>query len=157
MKNNKTTSALDKAAEAIGAGIIAGLAGTVAITISQMIEMRITKRSPSTGPANAVQKTLDIEPTPGTKKRFSQQIHWVYGTTWGMFRGLLSLCGLKSWAAAGVHYGAITGTAMAMAPLEGQPPVTEWKPKELAIDLLHHAVYIAVASCVFEMITGEKD
>lgn len=35
----------------IGCGLIAGFAGTVAITISQMIEMKITNRSMSDAPA----------------------------------------------------------------------------------------------------------
>ena len=133
-------------------GIMAGLAGTVAITISQMIEMQITERKAGTGPANAVEKTLDIYPEPGTKKRLSQQVHWTYGTMWGIVRGILSAAGINKWVATGVHFGAITGTAMAMAPLEGQKPVKQWTAKEVSVDILHHAVYAMAAGLVFDAI-----
>lgn len=44
---------LEKAAKAIGIGLMAGLAGTAAITLSQTIEMKLTKRPPSTAPVDA--------------------------------------------------------------------------------------------------------
>lgn len=40
----------------LGKGIIAGLAGTAAISISQMIEMKISGREPNDAPAEAVNK-----------------------------------------------------------------------------------------------------
>jgi hypothetical protein len=52
MNSDKIFSSL---ASAIGIGMIAGLAGTLAITISQMIEMKITKRSMSKAPAHPFQ------------------------------------------------------------------------------------------------------
>lgn len=47
---------------AIGTVLIAGLAGTLAISISQMIEMKITGSKASSSPAKAVEKVLDIKP-----------------------------------------------------------------------------------------------
>ncbi len=64
------STALGSLGAAIGKGILAGLAGTLAMTLSQMIEMKITKRKPSTAPADAVKKTLHIKPEPGNKKTF---------------------------------------------------------------------------------------
>jgi hypothetical protein len=63
-------------AGAIGKGLMAGAAGTLAITLAQMIEMKITKRKPSAAPAEAAEKVLKVKPeTEEVKQKFSQQIH----------------------------------------------------------------------------------
>ncbi len=87
---------LEKAAKAIGIGLMAGLAGTAAITLSQAIEMKLTRRPPSTAPVDAASKVLDIEATgQQEKQKVSQEIHWAYGTAWGVPRGIIALAGLK--------------------------------------------------------------
>ena len=156
MRKNNVQCALRNTATGIGAGIIAGFAGTVAITVCQMIERKITDRKEDAGPANAVEKTLDIQPKPGTKKKLAKRVHWVYGTSWGIIRGLLGVCGFNKWVATGLHYGAITGAAMAVAPLEDQNPVEDWSLKEIAIDLGHHAVYALTVGFVFDAIYNGK-
>ena len=138
---------------AIGKGLIAGLAGTLVMTVSQMIEMGITKRKPSSAPADAVKKTLHIVPEPGYKKTFSNGVHYVYGTSWGVVRGLLSLVGLTGFAATSAHLAAIWGTAITIEPkLDIAPPVTQWKTKDIAVDIFHHAVYAIVAGVIFDAI-----
>lgn len=138
---------------AIGKGLLAGLAGTVAMTLSQMIEMKITKRKPSNAPADAVKKTLHIVPEPGHKKTFSNGVHYAYGTSWGVIRGLLSLAGITGFAATSVHLAAIWGTAISIeTALDIAPPVTEWASKDISIDILHHAVYAIVTGIVFDAI-----
>ncbi len=154
MKNKSHEStALGALGAAIGKGMIAGIAGTLAMTVSQMIEMRITKRKPSNAPAKAVKKALHIDAEPGNKEDFSNEVHWVYGTSWGIARGLLSLAGLTGFAASAVHMAALWGTAITIEPqLEIAPPVTEWEPKDIAVDIFHHAVYAIVAGLVFDAI-----
>lgn len=143
---------------ALGVGLIAGLAGTAAITISQMIEMKITKRKASDAPTKAVAKVLDVKPVnKGEKAKVSQEIHWTYGTAWGAVRGLLSLVGLTGSPATVAHFAGVWGTELVMLPsLDVAPPVTEEKPQAIAIDVLHHAVYATVAGLVFDAIM-EKD
>ena len=115
--------------------------------------MRITKRKPSIAPAKAVKKALHIEAEPGNKEDFSNEVHWAYGTSWGIARGLLSLVGLTGFAATATHMAALWGTAIIMEPgLEIAPPVTEWEPKDIAIDIFHHAVYALVAGLVYDAI-----
>ncbi|GAA4913075.1 hypothetical protein [Mucilaginibacter defluvii] len=137
---------------AIGKGILAGLAGTAAITISQMIEMKINKREPSDAPIKVVQETADVAPvSEEQKEKVSQEIHWVYGTTWGIARGLISLTGLKGLPATAVHFAAVWGAALVMLPkYNAAPPVTEEEPKSVAIDALHHAVYATAAGFAFD-------
>ncbi|HSQ43569.1 MAG TPA: hypothetical protein VLM16_01150 [Ginsengibacter sp.] len=150
---SRETTVLGELGAAIGKGLIAGLAGTMAITISQMIEMRITKRKASNAPAKAVKKTLHIEATPGKKEDFSNEVHWVYGTSWGVMRGLLSMAGINGFVATSLHLASIWGTAATIQPkLDIAPPLSEWEPKDIAIDLMHHAVYAIVAGLVYDAI-----
>lgn len=154
MKNTKATVLFDQLGTAIGVGLLAGLAGTLAITLSQTIEMKLSGRQPSTIPADAVSQTLDIQPVnEASKSRLANQVHWAYGTCWGVARGLLSLAGLKGWPATLAHFVAVWGTSMIMLPaLKLSPAVNEREPQELAVDGLHHAVYAAAAGLAFNAI-----
>lgn len=147
------STAIGRLGAAIGKGLIAGLAGTLAMTVSQMIEMKITKRKPSDAPAKAVNKILHVESPDEYKMEYSNEVHYAYGTSWGVVRGLLSLVGLTGFAATSVHLAAIWGTAITIEPeLDIAPPVTQWKPKDIAVDIFHHAVYAIVAGIVFDAI-----
>ncbi len=148
------TNPLKDFGTALGVGLIAGLAGTVAITVSQMIEMKITKRDSSDAPVKAVEKVLDVEPVAEKDKpKVSQEIHWTYGTALGAVRGLLSLFGLTGPAATAAHFASVWGTSLVMLPsLDVAPPVTEEPPKAIAIDALHHAAYAVAAGLVFDAI-----
>lgn len=155
MRNkNKPVDAASRLGAAIGRGLMAGFAGTVAITVSQLIEMKITHRRPSTAPAKAVEKTLHVGPVGGnTEKQFSQEVHWTYGTLWGVVRGLISLTGLKGWAATSAHFAAICSVAMLAVPeITDGTPATEWAAKDIAKELLHHAVYAVAAGMVYELL-----
>ena len=157
MKIFSKTSPVEKLGTAIGVGLIAGLAGTAAITVSQMIEMKLTKRPPSSAPAEAVSKVLDVEPTEEEKKeKVSQGVHWTYGTTWGIARGLISLTGLRGIPASFIHFTAIWGAALVMLPsLKLAPPIQEEDAQSIAIDILHHAVYAATAGIVYDAIVND--
>lgn len=154
---NESAFAFANFASAIGKGLIAGAAGTLAITLSQTIEMKITKRKPSDEPAEAAEKVLDIKPvTEEDKQKFSQEVHWGYGTSWGIPRGVLSLFGLKGLPATAIHFAAIYSTALVMpTQLKVAPPLKEWTPKELVIDAIHHAVYAIAAGLVFDALSGD--
>jgi len=53
---------------------MASAAGTLAINLSQMIEMKITKRKPSEAPVEAAEKVLDVKPAiQEYKQKFSQE------------------------------------------------------------------------------------
>jgi hypothetical protein len=156
--SQKKNSAMADFGTAIGAGLLAGLAGTAAITVSQMIEMKITGRQPSNTPVEAASKVLDIDAVSEEKKpKVSQEIHWAYGTTWGVARGILSLTGLKGWTADLAHFASIWGASLIMLPgLKVAPPIQEEDPKTIVIDILHHAVYAIAAGFVYDAITRKK-
>ncbi len=141
-------------AAAVGKGLLAGLIGTAAITLSTMIEMKLSERGPSSAPADAASKVFGLEPIGEEEKaRFSNLVHWSYGTIWGAARGLLGVAGLRGPVATAAHFGAVWGTALVMLPsLKVAPSPTEWGAKEIAVSALHHLVYATVTGLAYEFL-----
>ena len=139
-------------ADGIGKGLFAGFAGTLAITASQTVEMKIRGRAPSDSPAEAAGIVLGVQPRgEEEKKRFSQIVHFGYGTAWGAIRGVLRAAGVPPLATTALHFVAITGTAMLMLPaLKVAPPVSEWGAESIAIESFHHLVYALATGAAYE-------
>ncbi|WP_199501946.1 hypothetical protein [Mucilaginibacter conchicola] len=145
-------NALGALGSAIGKGLLAGLAATAAMTLSQSIEMKITKRESSDAPLKVAGDVSGVAPaSPEEKPKLNQEIHWSYGTAWGVARGLIGLTGLKGLPATLLHFGAVWGTALVMLPKhDAAKPIDEQKPKDIAIDVLHHGVYALAAGLVYD-------
>lgn len=145
---------LNEVAAALGRGIVAGLAGTAAMTLSSTLEMKMNGREASDAPSKAAGRALGVQPRNQVgKERFGQLVHWGYGTTWGIARGLIALTGLRGAAASALHFAAVWGAAQVLLPsLDVAPPATEWPPEEIATDVLHHVVYAAVTGAVYDFI-----
>jgi hypothetical protein len=144
----------------IAKGLLAGLAATAAITISQIIEMKITKRKPGEATLKVAEETAGLKPASADdKQKLSQEIHWSYGTVWGISRGLISLTGLKGIPATLIHFGAIWGASMVILPkFKAAPPVYKEDAKAIVIDGFHHAVYAVTAGLVFDALdAGSKN
>lgn len=137
---------------AIGKGLLAGIAATAAMTLSQMIEMKITKRGPSDATLKVAEDTAGIKPaSKQDKQQLSQELHWSYGTAWGVARGLIGLTGLKGLPATLVHFGAVWGTSLIMLPKhDAAKPINQQQPKDIAIDVLHHGIYAITAGLVYD-------
>jgi hypothetical protein len=149
----------DTLASAVGRGLLAGFAGTAAMTVSSTLEARLRGRAPSSAPARATAKVLGISEFESdlAKARFSDLSHWGYGTGWGVVRGLLSAAGLSPRAATAAHGAAIYGAAQVTLPaLDVAPPVVFWPKEEIAIDAFHHAVYTAATGMAYELIAGRS-
>ena len=145
---------LSDVAGAIGKGLLAGIIGTAAITASNTLEMKLRGREPSPAPSQAGGKVLGVQPrNPEGQARFATVMHWGYGATWGVVRGLLSLTGLHGPAAGAAHFGAVWAAELAMLPaLDVAPLATEMPAEEIAIDAWHHIVYAAATSAAYELI-----
>lgn len=143
---------LGEAACHLGIGLVAGLVGTAAITVSQLIEMRIRGRNASKTPAKAAEKVFGFQPVDEqSETRIATLIHWGYGTSWGTFRSVLGVAGVHGPLASLLHTGAIQGTAMVMLPgLQVAPPVKEWGAKEIGVEVLHHLVYGLAAGATYD-------
>jgi hypothetical protein len=148
--------ALGALAGAAGRGLLAGLVGTAAMTVSSTLEAKLRGREPSTTPAQAVGKVLGIEPRDAAgQRRLNTVAHWGYGTALGATRGLIAATGLRGAAATGAHFGKAWGGAMIMLPaLDLAPPPWEWEPTEIAVDAFHHAVYAIATGLVYDRLSG---
>lgn len=144
-------------ASSVGKGLFAGLAGTAAMTASSTLEMKVRGRAGSSAPADAAQKVLGIEPVDDSaKERFSNMMHWGYGTGWGTVRGVLAAAGLSGLPATTLHFLAIWGSETVMLPTLGvAPPISEWGAKEVAVDILHHLVYAISTNAAYEWMDAD--
>ena len=158
-KTENIETGIGRIGSAIGRGLIAGLAGTAAITLSQFIEKQINHKEPSFAPADAACKALGLEASDRENRgKLSREVHWTYGTLWGVARGLLSLAHIKKSPATVIHFGAIYYTALTIQPdFEVTQPVADWSKKDLLMGGLHHAIYAAVAGFVFDAIDKDPD
>ena len=143
---------LGDTAAAVGKGLFAGAAGTVAMTVSSTLEAKLRQRGSSSAPADAAGKVLGVQPRDEAgEARFATVMHWSYGTSWGAVRGLLHAAGLDGPGAGVAHFAAVWGSAQVMLPLlDIAPPPWESEPKEIAIDAFHHAVYAAFTALAFD-------
>ena len=80
-------------ANEIARGLLAGLVGTAAMTVSSTLEAKLRGRPFSTAPAEAAAKVLGIKEfrSEAARSRFSNLVHWGYGTGWGAVRGLMRM------------------------------------------------------------------
>ncbi|GAB3441955.1 hypothetical protein GCM10027570_08690 [Streptomonospora sediminis] len=147
------------AASSVGRGLLAGLVGTAAMTVSSTIEARLSGRGPSTAPAQAAGTVMGVEPrNESGEQRFNTMVHWGYGTMWGAARGLIGDAGLHGPAAAAAHLALVWGGEQAALPATGvSSPAWQWGPRQIAIDLLHHSVYAAATGCAYDLLGCARD
>ena len=146
---------LRRLATGIGNGVIAGVAGTAAMTLSSTVEAKLRGRPFSTAPAKAAARALGIETFEdgAAYARFSNLVHWGYGTGWGVARGMLRALGIGPRLATPAHFAVLWGSALYTLPkYEVAPPVTQWGREEVAIDVFHHLVYVTAAGIAFELL-----
>ncbi|MEX2632850.1 MAG: hypothetical protein WD267_02370 [Balneolales bacterium] len=154
--NDTAAEKIGNIAGAIGRGLFAGFAGTVAMTIVQVIEMKITKRSGSTVPADGLEKIMPLKApeNEAEKMKLAQITHFAYGTAWGIPLGIVNHAGISATLASISHFGAVWGTAMILLPKQNlAPPITEWDTQTILTDAMHHMVYASVAGLTYHAIT----
>jgi hypothetical protein len=150
---------VNKIATGIGEGLLAGFAGTAAMTVSSTLEARLRGRAASSAPARATAKVLGITEFEDdlARARFSDLSHWGYGTGWGVVRGLLGATGMPARKATAAHGAAVWGSAQVTLPaLEVAPPAIFWGAEEVAIDAFHHTVYAVATGLAYELIAAGR-
>ncbi len=137
--------------EALVWGLVAGLAGTVALTISEKIEQSITHREDSSVPAQVGAKVARPSLRSGEDvERLGWVVHWAHGISMGLVRGLLGLTGLTAFAASVLHYALVWGGDVLLYKSLGLAEMPwKWGGQALATDLFHKLVLSVVTSLVF--------
>jgi hypothetical protein len=123
-------------------GVLAGAAGTAAMTLSEKLEQRLTGRPDSHVPGRTLARLLGRPDAVGRRPLFNLGMHWGQSTVFGILRSVMANAGLRGpWASAMFTVNRLTNDQIfENATGVGAPPWT-WPRDELVIDLTHKAVY----------------
>ena len=140
-------------ARAAARGMVAGAVGTVAMTLTQRLEMSLSGRAPSTVPGQVGAHLLPgADPAaPADVARLNGPVHWGDGMTMEAIHGVLHEMGLHGPAASAAHFALVWGGDAALYRALGIADVPwHWNRDELGSDLLHKGVYAAVTGAVYD-------
>jgi hypothetical protein len=121
------------------------------MTISSTVEMRLRGRPPSEAPGRAAARLLHVrlEDDPATG-RLARIGHVTTGTSLGAVRGALGFAGMREPAASAVFLGVSLAPDAAGLPALGlAPPPWRWPAVEVAVSLVHHAVFALATSAAY--------
>jgi len=137
---------------ALPRGAVAGLVGAAAMSVSTNLEMRLRNRPPSYAPAKALGRMLGIDANSDQSRKLLGLLgHVATAVSLGTVRGLLDRAGL------GPGSGGFALFVLAMAPeviavpaLGAADPPWRWSRTEVALSVLHHAVFAAGTTGTYE-------
>jgi hypothetical protein len=131
------------------AGIVAGAVGAAAMTLTEKLEQRFTRRPNSYVPARTLGRLLRLRSADEDRLLRNWAMHYATGAIVGTLRGVMAAAGLRGpWAAA-----LFTPVRLSVDQTQenitgvGAPPWT-WPREELVIDLAHKGVYALVTGAV---------
>jgi hypothetical protein len=140
-------------------GLIAGAAGTAAMTAAQTAYVKARGEEPSTTPAEVgrriVEGVLQRDVPEERMGALNNVMHWLYGTGWGVLFGLSRAGRGAAPLGDGARFGGLVwGASLVELPAMGlAPPVWEYPPEQLASDVGFHLVYglgVATAYAVLD-------
>jgi hypothetical protein len=148
---NRSTKRPSLAAN-VGRGVLAGVAGSVVMTAWQkLVEMPLSEREDSYGPADLAEKLLPIEPrSDAWRKRLNYATHTALGAMWGAAYGVAAHLGLRGARGVAATFGAIYSQDLVMITALGLAKPWTWSRKEWTIDVLDKTVHIAATSVIFD-------
>ena len=135
----------------LGRGLLAGLAGTVAMTAFQrLVEMPLTGRGDSYSPADFAQEVLPIRPPVGQRRRWLNEVaHLSLGGMWGAAYGVAATAGLRGQKAVNVVFAAVyTGDVVLNTALGLYEP-TNWTAQNWVVDVVDKYVQALATGLIF--------
>lgn len=159
MENNQKI--LAQAGTAIGVGLMAGLVGTAAVTLTKKLDKKCSERKSEKAMLEVAAKVLDVKPTSVEKTdKVVEEIHWAYGAGMGAVRGALCFLGIRGVLGTAAHFATIWYTEKMLLPdmkkvfpdVEGAKQINEEKKEAVARESLHQGVYALVTGLVFDII-----
>jgi len=142
---------------ALSRGMLAGAVGTVAMTISERLEMTATGRSGSQVPGEVGAHLLPGKDpgSPSDVAGLNGAVHWAHGITMGALRGAFDVAGLRGPQASLAHFALLWGGDAALYRFLGIAEVPwHWSIGDLATDLLHKGVYAGVTGATYDALTS---
>ena len=137
-------------------GLVAGAAGAVAMTAGEKLEQRLSGRPDSYVPARVVERLTGLPERPDSERRaVNLAMHYGQGAIAGVVRSLMANVGLRG-PVASAKFTVLRLTndqILENATGVGAPPQT-WPRQELALDLLHKAVYAFATGAVADALAA---
>jgi hypothetical protein len=135
-------------------GAASGVAGVAVMTAGEQVEQALTKRPDSFVPARALRGLLGRPASDAPQSPlWNHAMHWGTGALLGALRGVWSAVGMRGAAATGMF--AVVRLAFDQTVENvtgvGAPP-SSWPKREVAVDLLHKAVYAVATSIVADRV-----
>lgn len=145
-------------------GLLAGAAGTAALSVFERVEAAVLgQRLPVYAAANVggglARRWLAGAMLPPAEVRFGYLLRWLYGPSLGVL-----FMRVRSWLprrplAAGLCFGAgVFGFEVAVMPaVAATPPIRRWARAERSLIFLHTAVFGVATALAAEAIRGPAD
>jgi hypothetical protein len=136
--------------------VVAGAAGTAALTLTYDIERRVRRRhrgpldyDDSLVPGRIVASVMHLgRVTDREDEDLGLALRWGYGSAFGLWHGLLRRRLGEPWASA-IFGGTLMTATFSLFPLLGRtPPPWRWPPDVMGTSLLSHAAYVAAVAAV---------
>jgi hypothetical protein len=138
---------------ALSRGMVAGAVGTIAMTVSERLEMEVSGREASQVPGEVGAHLLPGQDpgSPADVARLNAPVHWMHGISMGAVRGALDVAGLRGAEASVAHFLLLWSGDAALYRALGVADVPwRWEADELASDVLHKGVYAAATGAVYD-------
>ena len=133
--------------------MVAGAVGTLAMTLTERLEMSLTGRPASQVPGQVgAALLLGSDPRSDAEvQRLNTPVHWAHGIAMGSLRPALDAAGVDGSAASAIHFALLWGGDAALYRALGIADVPwRWEAEALATDVLHKGVYAAVTGAVYD-------
>lgn len=142
---------------ALGRGLAAGAVGTVAMTVSERLDIAASGREASRVPGQVGAHLLPGKDPDSASDvaQLNNAVHWTHGITMGALRGALDMSGVRGPKGSLAHFALFWGGDAALYRALGIAEVPwRWTPYELATDMLHKGVYAAVTGAVYDALAS---
>jgi hypothetical protein len=137
-------------------GVVAGTAGGLAMTLAEKIEQGVTGRPDSHVPARVLQRLTGMPERPGAQPwAANMAMHIGQAAALGVLRSVMAHAGLRG-ALASAKFAVVRITndqILENATGVGAPPPS-WPRGELAVDVLHKAVYAFATGAVADALAA---
>ena len=144
---------------ALGRGMVAGAVGTVAMTLSQRLEMSLTGRAGSQVPGQVGAHLVPGKDpgSPADVTHLNSAVHWTHGIAMGAVRGALDIAGLNGPRASLAHFALVWGGDAGLYRGLGIAELPwRWSAADLATDLTHKGVYAGVTGVAYDVLARER-
>jgi hypothetical protein len=139
-------------------GVLAGLAGGVAMTMTEKVEQHYTHRPNSYVPAVTLGRLVGVSDTVAERSMpMNLAMHFGQAAVLGVVRAMMAEGGLRGLGTSTVFAGLRVTNDQTLENYTGAgaPPAT-WPRKELAIDVFHKVVYGLVTGLVADHLAGRR-